>query len=63
MTLIQELKFWVDVIEQTAIPADGDCLTPAEQMRYHKPVECSLKRRTTRQTKWRKYDSPTQTTQ
>ncbi|MGF1883969.1 hypothetical protein [Vibrio splendidus] len=32
MTLIQELKFWVDVIEQTAIPVDGECLTPAEQV-------------------------------
>ncbi len=31
MTLIQELKFWVNVIEQTAIPVDGERLTPAEQ--------------------------------
>ncbi|MFA0196905.1 hypothetical protein AB4454_19905, partial [Vibrio artabrorum] len=31
MTLIQELKFWTDVIELAAIPADGECLTPTEQ--------------------------------
>ena len=31
MTLIQEFKFWVDVIEQTAIPVDGERLTPGEQ--------------------------------
>ena len=31
MTAIQELKFWVDVIEQAAIPANGERLTQDEQ--------------------------------
>ncbi|MEZ9805756.1 hypothetical protein AB4250_05795 [Vibrio cyclitrophicus] len=31
MTVIQELKFWVGVIEQAAIPANGERLTQDEQ--------------------------------
>ena len=31
MTAIQEVKFWVDVIEQAAIPANGKRLTSDEQ--------------------------------
>ena len=31
MTAIQELKFWVDVIEKAAIPANGERLTRDEQ--------------------------------
>lgn len=60
MTLIQVLKFWVDVIEQTAIPVDGERLTRRSKGHYlrrvHERAECSLKRRITRLTKWRKYE-------
>ena len=31
MTIIQDVKFWPDVIEQVAIPANGQRLTKAEQ--------------------------------
>lgn len=31
MQIIQDVKFWADVIDQVAIPANGQRLTKAEQ--------------------------------